>query len=159
MPDHPKYHLVSAEDLDTIQEALGYMVDRAETPAAFQRADDLTKRIESGKPLVDMQLFVNGEWSGLYVDGKLAAYGDHYHSEDRLHAMVSMVEHRGDDGNNVDWLKDGESEPFGTIEEVEARRMERLGGEAEVARKLAEAERLLAEATEIDGKKRFVGAA
>lgn len=62
----------------------------------------------------------------LYVDGKLVIRGDSYLAEERLQSMlgVEVVQ----DG---DWLLEDGRTALETIEEVEARRQERLGGEGE----------------------------
>lgn len=56
----------------------------------------------------------SGEWTGVYVNGKLVRHGDHYLADEWLQARVGVIVVDSDD-----WLPDGRT-PLATLEEVEA---------------------------------------
>lgn len=56
----------------------------------------------------------SGEWTGVYVNGKLVRHGDHYLADEWLQARVGVIVVDSDD-----WLPDGRT-PLATLEEVAA---------------------------------------
>lgn len=88
--------------------------------------------------------FHSGEWSGLYVDGKLVKYGDHYIVDEYLSSLLGVEDYYDDDS----WLEEGDK-PLQTIEEVERAQDRRSEAEEEAAMKVAQANALMEQAKEI----------
>lgn len=47
--------------------------------------------------MVNYVRYREGEWSALYVDGKLVSYGDHYYVDDWISAHLGIEEIESDD--------------------------------------------------------------
>lgn len=90
----------------------------------------------------------DGEWAGLYIDGKLDTYGDSYLADERLQVLcgVEYVE-------NSPWLADGHRTPFQTTDEIKAARVERDDKLERAEALRAEAAKLQAEADVLVGKR------
>jgi hypothetical protein len=102
--------------------------------------------VSDEKPLGAIEFHRSGEWTGVYLDGKLVRYGDHYLADEWLaeRAGVTIID-------SDDWLPDGRT-PLGTLEEVaaEGARRERLIQEAKDRRDRAAA--LIADAERLEAK-------
>lgn len=85
-----------------------------------------------------------GEWSALYVDGKLEVVGDTYLSEERVMKICGVVQHQ----DNRDWIgPDGSRESVAaSTDEIEDRRIRRERREEEAEALEEQAKGLLAQA-------------
>lgn len=92
---------------------------------------------------IELHRSTDGEWAGLYIDGKLDTYGDAYHSEERLFELVGGIY-----VDDSPWLIDNRT-PRDTTEEIEAAREERDARIARAAELRAQAAELEAEAAEL----------
>jgi hypothetical protein len=98
---------------------------------------------------VDLEIHYSGEWAALYINGELDqdTVGDAYHAEEKAFDLVGVKQvHDGA-------FMRGQSQRSGvaqTLAEVAEFRVARDGRLNEAARKRAEAERLLAEAKELE---------
>ena len=100
---------------------------------------NLAQRVELHGP--------SGEWSALYVDGKLAQVGDTYVCEESLHTLLGITEVEGSDfmrGQN------GRSGVAQTPQEVTAYSEEREAREHDAAQLRAQAQELLARASALE---------
>lgn len=99
------------------------------------------------KPLGEIEFHRFGEWTGVYLDGKLVRHGDHYLADEWLqdHAGVKVIDSDA-------WLADSDGRhPFQTLAEVhqETQRRDQLRrtadkmreSAAELTRQAAELER------------------
>jgi hypothetical protein len=93
----------------------------------------------------DIEFHRSGEWTGVYLNGKLVRDGDHYLADEWLQARVGVKVIDSDD-----WIPDGRN-PLGTLDEVreETERRDQLRrtadkmreSAAELTRQAAELER------------------
>lgn len=70
--------------------------------------------------------YYEGEWSALYVDGKIAKYGDHYIVDEWIATHLGV-----EDRYSNDFLKEDGRTVFPTLEEVHAKQEEREQREME----------------------------
>lgn len=85
------------------------------------------------------------EWSGLYIDGYLDTYGDHYLVDERIGALLE-VEYR--DSNS--WLDDNKRVPIQKLSEVEKRELQAQADLDKAVQWRAKAAELKAEAENLD---------
>lgn len=92
----------------------------------------------------------SGEWSALYLDGKLDRVGDHYLAQERILELCGVVCEQSDD-----FLRgqDGRAGVAQTLNELSDYRLQREEKEAEILKLRKEASELLARAKEIEGSK------
>ena len=88
--------------------------------------------------------YQTGEWSGLYIDGYLDTYGDHYLVDERMGELL-QVEYR--DSNS--WLDDDKRFPIQKLAEVEERELQAQADLDYAAQWRAKAAELKAEAEEL----------
>ena len=79
----------------------------------------------------------SGEWSALYVDGRLDVYGDHYLIEERISELCGVETIQSDS-----FMMGNEHIPATSLGEVDAYESLAANAEAEAERLEAEAERL-----------------
>lgn len=90
-----------------------------------------------------------GEWSALYVDGKIDTYGDHYVVNERIAALFGVLDAQSNDfvrpvpGSHREVVYD-------TVEEVYAVAEQRAHALEEAARLRAEAESLIRQAKQLE---------
>lgn len=87
------------------------------------------------------------EWSALYVDGKLAVVGDHYHADEKIAELLGVIEVQSDD-----FLRGGThyEDVANTLEELGAYRAERLRRESEAESLRAQARALIEQAKALE---------
>ena len=86
----------------------------------------------------------NGEWSALYVDGRLDRAGDHYLIDERIRELAGVTVIEGDD-----FLR-GQNKAAQTLAEVEAYTDRRDRARKTAADLRADAAKLLADAERIE---------
>ena len=98
----------------------------------------------------EIEIWRYSEWSGLYLDGELQVYGDHYHADEWLyqHFNVKIVDDSA-------WLKDGDSEPYTRLSEVREVVAKRQHDLAEAKRLKSEVEELQARIKRLDPEGRL----
>lgn len=89
----------------------------------------------------------SGEWSALYVDGKLDRVSDHYLIDERIAQLAGVEERQSDD-----FLRGGDQRPdvADTVEQAEEYATEREARNAEAAKLRQQATELLAQAEELE---------
>lgn len=92
-----------------------------------------------------------GEWSALYVDGRLNRVGDSYLIDERVLELLGVEERHSDDFLMGQDTSKGCAQ---TLTELEKYREAREAREAEAARLRAEADELLERAATLDPKTR-----
>lgn len=94
----------------------------------------------------EIQFWRSGEWTGVYVDGTLVRYGDHYLADEWLQTRFGVKVIDSDA-----WIPDGHS-PFKTLAQVETEQDRRtaLRIRAEALRR--QASDLAAEAERLEGE-------
>lgn len=100
------------------------------------------------KPGDEIEFWQCGEWTMVYLNGKLVKYGDHYHADEWLQEQVGVRVVEDDDGFSA---PDGHN-PIKDLAEVKANKIAAAERDAAAERKRAEARALLEEADRIEGK-------
>lgn len=97
----------------------------------------------------DIQFWQAGDWTMVYLNGELVVHGDHYHADEWLQERCGVVVVYDDHSAS---LPDGRN-PVHLLAEAEEnmRAAEDVAGLAKIKRQ--EAQRLLAEADALEGKK------
>lgn len=93
----------------------------------------------------EIEIHRSGEWSGLYLNGVLKAYGDHYHADEWLyeHFRVRIVE-------ESPWLGADGRTPLRTLKEVREATEEMERRHAEAMRLRAEAQTMIDRANALE---------
>lgn len=94
-----------------------------------------------------LEIHYADDWAALYVDGKLDRVGDAYNTEERALSLAGVATVHDDAFMRGQSQRDGVAQ---TLDEVAAYARERDERLAVAAQKRAEAERLLAEAGELE---------
>lgn len=95
-----------------------------------------------------IEFFTHGEWTAVYVNGKLEVVGDHYHAEEWMEDYLGVDHYYTDEfllGSDGD-------EVANTVQEIEEYRAQKDRGVEEQieAEKQAEIERLRARLAELE---------
>lgn len=84
--------------------------------------------------------FYEGEWSGLYIDGVLDRYGDHYLVDERIASLLGVEDYYDDA-----WLVDDRT-PRRSVKEIESEQERRIAKDTQAAEKKERADELMAQA-------------
>lgn len=96
----------------------------------------------------EIEFWVSGEWTMVYLNGELVTYGDSYHADEWLQERCGVVTVNDDASSSV---PDGHN-PIRSLAEVRAAEAERETLKREAFKKRAEAAQLIAEAEKLEGK-------
>lgn len=94
----------------------------------------------------EIEFWQSGDWTMVFKDGELILAGDHYHADEWLQEFVGVKVVRDDAGVSI---PDGRN-ALPTLAEVHAAADARAARVETAEAKRAEAERLLAEARELE---------
>jgi hypothetical protein len=96
-----------------------------------------------------IQFRISGEWTMVYLNGQLVESGDHYHADEWLQERCGVEVVQDDAGICI---PDGHN-PIRTLAEVEQLEAAAARRKREADEKRAQAQQLLAEANELEGKR------
>jgi hypothetical protein len=113
---------------------------------------------DTGQPVVLHVFHSAGNWSALYCDDNLAAFGDDYVVTEALEAALTRVHDSGQDGD--DFLRGGDSaaDVAPTMTDIVAYRQERDAAERDAAALEEQARELLERATALRNRHKAVRA-